>query len=282
MIYLPAFEFLDGVGLGANRALVIAAELGLKDSADRPTALLTIDGEQWAALEVPGNVVSVARAPASTNQIVALAKDGRAFAVDLALGIFREEIVTGTYYGELIRLHAVADRVWACGMRGQVYSRSSDGVWSAAGAGLFQDRPTRDPIQLTDIAGSLVNGLYCVGCFGVMARYEARAWHRTNTPTDRSLEQAISVASGEVYACGDRGILLRGRDNYWELIDTALEEGFWGMAWFRTKLYLATLTGLSSYDREAGLMPVATGLTPKPTTYRLDADANSLWSFGSR
>jgi hypothetical protein len=278
---LPPLAFLDGAALPGGRVCIVAADWGLEDSFDRPTRLLFLGGHEPFQLQVPANIISVAAFRESDSErIAALSKSGRVFVVDSASGRVTEERIPASPLDELTRLHVAAGVVLACGMRGLVYARRDAAGWIKSDAGLFEPTLKIPLDRVADLAGTGVKDLYAVGSFGLMAHYDGTIWTRIDSPTDRNLEQAIASPSGEILICGDRGLILHGDGDRWELIDTGTDEAFWGMAWFREQLYLATLDGLYTYDRTAGLKAVSTGLEPSPTAYRLDAGDGALWSFG--
>jgi hypothetical protein len=282
MSELPPLAFLDGAALSGGLVCVIAADLGLEDTFDRPTRLLFLGGHDPFQLQLPSNIVPVVPFHESDNQrIAALSKAGQVFVVDVASRRVTEERIPCSPLDELICLHVADGVVLACGMQGLVYARRDAARWTKCDAGLY-DPAIKIPLdQPTGLVGTKMNDLYAVGCFGLMARYDGNVWTRIDGPTDRDLNQAITPPSGEIFICGNQGLILRGRDDGWELIDTGLDETFWGMAWFHEQLYLATLdNGLYTHDRRAGLKTVTTELVPSPTTYRLAADDGALWSLG--
>jgi hypothetical protein len=278
---LPPLAFLDGAALAGGRVCIVAADWGLEDTFDRPTRLLFLGGHAPFQLQLPANIISVVAFRESDRELIAaLSKSGQVFVVDSASGQVIEERLPVSARDELTRLHVAAGVVLACGMRGLVSARLDPAHWVKADAGLFATTVKIPLDQLADLAGTAVRDLYAVGSYGLMAHYDGTVWTRLDSPTDRNLEQAITSPSGEIVICGDRGLVLHGRGDRWELIDTGLDDSFWGMAWFREQLYLATLDGLYTYHHTAGLEAVSTGLEPSPTTYRLDADDGALWSFG--
>ena len=278
---LPPLAFLDGAALPGGRVCIIAADWGLEDTFDRPTRLLFLGGHEPFQLQLPANIISVAAFRESDSELIAaLSKSGQVFVVDSASGKVTEERLPVSPQDELTRLHVAEGVVLACGMRGIVYARRDPAHWVKSDAGLFSTTIKIPMDEVADLAGTTVSDLYAVGSFGLMAHYDGTVWTRIDSPTDRNLEQAITSPSGEILICGDRGLILHGRADRWELIDTDLDDSFWGMTWFREQLYLATQDRLYTYDRTAGLAPVSTGLEPSPTTYRLDTGDGALWSFG--
>jgi hypothetical protein len=87
---------------------------------------------------------------------------------------------------------------------------------------------------------------------------------------------------GEVYICGQRGILLKGRGARWEVIEQQeTQEDLWDLQWFNGKLYLSTTRMLYTLEGDR-LERVETGDEIAGSCYHLDAADGILWSIGAK
>ena len=85
---------------------------------------------------------------------------------------------------------------------------------------------------------------------------------------------------GTVWICGDKGTLLKGSFNRWEVIeDSACTENWYDLTLFEGRVYLAGNTQLACYDG-SNLTTVDTGLNRSFSTHRLSASEGILWSIG--
>jgi hypothetical protein len=278
---LGAYEpvaYLEGVGLGRQRACVISALWGLEDTYERPTRLLFAERGGFQHVDIDLNIRSVCPLPgANPPQVVALHEFGSAF-VGGPAGL-TQEAICDPGQGSLLRVRDVAQAVYACGMRGQVYQRRA-GRWRRCDQGLFDPDPRTDMIQLRDIHGVRENSLYTVGLSGVIAYFDGKVWRRLESPTNFHLEQVVAVADDDVWICGDHGLLLHGNTAGWRVIETGAK-AFWGLSWFQGRLYVSGLDELWTFDDQQGLQSVDTGAIREPSVYRLHATQDELWVIGT-
>ena len=85
-----------------------------------------------------------------------------------------------------------------------------------------------------------------------------------------------------MYACGREGLLLKGRDQAWEVIDPpGTTQDLWSLAWFDGRLYLSTFYALYTLGKN-GLEAVDTGAEQAKTFHRLSAAEGVLLSSGAK
>ena len=86
----------------------------------------------------------------------------------------------------------------------------------------------------------------------------------------------------KVYACGRMGLLLMGRGDHWQQIETEdFTEDIWSLCWFKDKLYVSTTNGVYTLGKK-GLTEVDMGDDAPETCYRLSAEDGLLWSIGAK
>ena len=178
-------------------------------------------------------------------------------------------------HGKLLRIRAVAGRIYACGMTGQVLVRGVDG-WTHMDEGLLG----QDGLDFEDIDGTGPEDLYVVGMRGAICHFDGRGWNRLDSPTNQPLSNVRCLSRDEVYICGNNGNLFRGNRGTWsDLSDPDVDCNFYGMTPYKGKLYLAHAGGLYVHDGEA-FAPVDFGLDGPVGCHRLHANEGVLWSFG--
>lgn len=179
--------------------------------------------------------------------------------------------------GYVTQLRLIADQLYVCGFRRQVY-RLEESVWIRLSDNILA--ATDDLTHgFLSIDGNAPNDLYAVGLQGEMFHYNGLNWQQIELPTNRDLNRVRCVDRDLVYACGDSGILLRGSGE-WELIhDPEVTPHFYGVEVYNSTVYLASQSGLWFLNDDA-LVPVETKLEPPPKGFRLHAQNGLLWSFG--
>ncbi len=133
------------------------------------------------------------------------------------------------------------------------------------------------------IDGFTESELYAVGWDGEIWHYNGTEWFQLVSPTNLALYKVICALDGNVYACGQLGILLRGRHNKWAVLDQELtKEDLWGLAWFNDQLFASSshfvYKLMGDTLRRADMGPIK----PPSTCHQLSAADGLLWSIGAK
>ena len=269
----PPLAFLDCAPLGPAEAVVIAAVWGMEDTHDRPTRLLHVTKDTVCYVDVPNNIISVCR---TGKQVLALAKSGFVYSILPSLGgkVRIGRIDGGTF----LRLRDCGGVQFACGMNGQVVRRDMD-TWGIFDDGLYSTERTVMSAQIRDIAGTPEKRLVAVGAFGDVFEFQG-SWVRKEVSTNSHFEQ-ILCDHENFWIAGQNGTLVLNAEDEWRVLDSGTSSWFWGMATFKDTIYLSSLDGLWTLDRESGTVAALDhGLDLPLTTYRLQSSESDLWSIG--
>jgi hypothetical protein len=245
--------------------------------------LVTWNGRDWDEQHtLTWSVAGVCRISRPRPAWIAVGVNGQALVVEGTLG--REEPIgegeeAAGRIGFLRAARSIEGRAYAVGMCRQVYCRTDEGVWQRI------DRDCRRPsgdwsiVGFESIDGFAANDLYAVGLQGEIWHGDGVRWSRIDSPTNVILTQVCCAEDGIVYACGRKGMLLKGRADRWEVIEHSIHgDDFWGMAWFKGRLFIATLYYLCVFDGANVVLVTADG-SPS-SAYHLSATADRLWSIG--
>ncbi len=103
------------------------------------------------------------------------------------------------------------------------------------------------------------------------------------SPTELALSKVRCAPDGYVYACGQSGVILRGRDDNWEIIGKGVtDEDLWGLEFFKGKLYAASMYQLYQFDGKKMTEVTFGRCEPPSTCYHLSASEGTLWSVGAK
>ncbi len=199
------------------------------------------------------------------------------FTLDNVKGTFDEiKIVDVEKYGELFRIRAIGESVYACGQSSQVY-KLVQGQWVHMDDGILHD----DAETLEDIDGTAEDDIYAVGLSGTVLHYDGRRWIPLDFPTNLHLSNVRCISKKEVYICGNNGTLFVGNQNQWQFIgETDFTANFWGMDQFNGSLYLSHSAGIMVYEGDT-LSEVKVSIAKeKFSFYRIHANDGRLLSVG--
>lgn len=171
-------------------------------------------------------------------------------------------------------LRRIGDEAFGVGMSGLIIRRLPDTRWE-----LLQ-RPRRGLPGLEAIDGFATTELYAVGWNGALLRWENSSFRPCPAPTSVILTGICCAGDGLAYACGQDGVILRGRYAAWEVIcPEATRENLWDIAWFKGRSYVSTVLSLYVIDDD-DLVPVDFGEDPPTSCYRIFVHDGFLWSIG--
>jgi hypothetical protein len=162
---------------------------------------------------------------------------------------FRWETVDATEDGPTQRrtltcLRRLASSVYAAGMSRMVYRRSAAGQWTRVDTGVRVPRNSPEVTGLLAIDGFSENDIYAVGFHGQIWRFDGVRWTSLDSPTNSKLECVRCTDTGEVFIAGSGGLILRGREDTWDIVEhDQTEETFWGLEYAFGAIYLSTAAG---------------------------------------
>jgi hypothetical protein len=175
-----------------------------------------------------------------------------------------------------------AGRAYAVGTGRQAYRRETDGVWKCIDAWSQLDSRELVDYSFESIDGFSEKEIYTVGWKGEIWHYNGVKWTQVTSPTNLALHKVKCAGDGMAYIGGKGGVLIRGRERKWEIIDhEKTEEDIWGMEWFNEKLYASTLDLIYTLDGD-DLEEVEYGEAEIPDTcYHLSSADGIMWSVGA-
>jgi hypothetical protein len=207
-------------------------------------------------------------------------------------GFEEEQVDTGKSapkaLGDLQEIRRIGEHAHVVGMRRTVYRCDGPDNWVRIDQGVRCDPKDKSDAGFNSIHGFSETDIYAVGWEGEIWKYDGKRWTGINSPTNVGLFRVVCAGDGKVYACGQRGTLLVGRDSQWKMIpQDVTKEDFWGATWFKKKLYLSTSNGIYVLNGK-DVEPVEIKSEKKlkfgknKSFYRLDSIEEVMWSVGEK
>ncbi len=214
-------------------------------------------------------------------------------------GDFHEEIIRDQKnaqperQGKLLRVRDIGKRAYAVGMGRQVYVREDANRWKAIDTGCLavptasKAKNQVEAYKLQLVGFNAIDGfdekdIYAGGLQGEIWHFNGKKWQQLDSPTNRILNDVACAGDGQVYACGDKGLLLKGRSDQWAVVsDTSFKRDIWNLCWFDGRLFLAGMDGVFVHD-DGKVVPVKWGKDKPKTTYHLSARDGIMWSIGAK
>jgi hypothetical protein len=179
-------------------------------------------------------------------------------------------------------LAVIDNEVYACGMGRGAAIRTGPFKWKDISAP--QPKDDKLIVGLESIDGFSAKDLYAVGWQGEIWQRKNNRWRCIDSPVSATLNAVCCAEDGVVYAVGDSGVMLKGRDDQWTVLDTGFTDNLQDVRDFDGKVYVVTdfeILELAS-DR---LQPVAAlaGVEDAPDTcLHLLKAADGLVSLGQK
>jgi hypothetical protein len=244
----------------------------------------TMKEGKWGYVDIDEKVYSVCAVDGSPREYYCLGRDGTVHI--LRSGGKRTEQIpdAGTWeshLGYVVKIREIGGKLYVCGASSQIYKREPQG-WVHFDEGVL-DRSS-DPakaIALWDLDGTSEANVYAVGEQGSVWHNNGSKWEKLAVPTTDVLTAVRCLSNTQTYIVGHEGLLLKGSGKSWaDLSNRKIKNHFWDVEVYKGITYLAALEGLFAFNGEE-IVPVDTGITPKPDAYRLHANDGVLWSFGA-
>jgi hypothetical protein len=278
------FSIVTGVLRNKDIGYLVLQDDKLDPTSSPNSRIVVWHKGEWLEAETTNwNCVSVTVSVTPLQQLIVLGPLGQILAI--GSGDVHEEKVHDLPHKpsgrSMVRcVQNVGGRVYVTGMMRQVYERIGKDQWRWMGP--ISDLAPGAVRGLESIVGHKDGSLYAVGWEGEIWKSEGQRWSQVASPTNVILTRIISSGDGTLFACGQAGTLLKGIGLHWEFIDTgATKEDFWDIAWFKGKLYVASMRSLYTLE-DSSLRPVSFGKDVPLTFYHLSVCDEKIWSIGSK
>jgi hypothetical protein len=172
---------------------------------------------------------------------------------------------------------SIAGNAFVVGMRGLFYRWGGAEIWGRVGPPF----PTTVGFQALD--GFNEHDMYAVGWKGELWHIREGSGKRLHSSTNLILTGVCCAGNGTVYCCGQQGILLRGREDKWEVIEhDGTREDLWAVHWFKGALYVSSIRFLYRLEGDRLVLVLFGSDIPESCYHLTSASDSVLWSIGSK
>ena len=271
--FAAAREFVRGAARRKDLVYIISKVKALLAEDVPHCSVVAVYQGNWAdAVDAPWSSTAIAVARTPVEKVIVVGEDGDVFAY--AAGTAVKEALEPRPV--LVRsATTIEGEVYACGMKRQVYRRQGDGAWRDISA--TAPKP-KQQVGFEALDGYSHREIYAVGWQGEIWQYDGTRWLKRTSPTKLILTAVCCAPDGMVYVAGQQGVMIRGREDTWELVAWRDDVGddLWDLCWYKNKLYVSTMTGLYTLEGNA-LVNVDVDVG---SFYSLSTADDVLWSIG--
>lgn len=195
------------------------------------------------------------------------------------------------HIGDLREITTIAGKAYVVGMGRTVYRCDGKQKWQRIDAGIREGPHEKSYAGLNSIDGWTGTSLVTAGFEGEIWSFNGKKWTQHSSPTNLTLNKVVCTPDKQTVICGQMGLVLQSSGRTWQIVENdATEDEFWGAAWFKDAVYLATLDDL--YRLRGGRIEkvrIQPADKNKPiefsanvSFFRLHSDGNVLWSIGRK
>jgi len=177
-------------------------------------------------------------------------------------------------FGSIRSVTEIGGKAYAVGLRGMVDRLDAATLWTRIDEGLSSE------FDVQAIDGFDGSDIYAVGFGGELWQFNGNKWTKRELPTNINLTTVKCAGDGLVYIGGHGGMLIRGKEETWKLMDQEeTRDDIWDAEWFDGQLYLSTMSGVYRLEDNV-LEPVEFGDDPPKSCYQLSVAKGVMWSIG--
>lgn len=279
------YTVTNGVVRAHDLAYLLGSETEPEDGATPRSRVFVHDRGQWLEpVDLEWNVRSctVCRHPA--ERMLSISEQGYVLALGGGQVAVEPRIAPGDQTpGPLTEVRAIAgDTVVAVGTLRQAFLREQPGQWLRIDQSCRASGPGAADHAFLSVDGFSPTDIYAAGWEGEVWHYDGQTWTAQEIPTNLAFYRLCCAGDGLVYAVGQRGLILRGSRDRWEILQQeSTQEDLWGCEWFQDRLFVATTHALYELDKN-DLVPVEYSEQRIPATcYALSAADGIMWSIGT-
>ncbi len=284
-VWTDKYSFVMGAARYPDLGLLALIEDQSARDKIEHTYFFAWDDGRWEGDDRPKSwdVVSMCVCTDPVEQAIALGTRGQIYCV--GSGDIHDELIdrSGQTPRLMRGLGCIDGKAYAVGMGRTAFRRDGPHRWVRIDGDLQPETGSAETVGLEAIAGFSSSEIYAVGWNGEIWHYDGSHWSPIGSPTNVVLSTVCCAGDGYVYVGAHRGLLLRGRGQQWSSVEHEADiDDIWGIRWFQGKLYISTMYGLYTLEKNDELKHVDMGEDWPGTYFYLTSTEDILWSVGSK
>ncbi|MES9944563.1 MAG: hypothetical protein ABW080_06380 [Candidatus Thiodiazotropha sp.] len=166
----------------------------------------------------------------------------------------------------IMQLRNIAGHAYAAAHWRTVFRRDGPNEWTCLHGndqeGIEELKKNNREYGFNDIGGYAEDDIYACGGDGDLMHYDGKAWRQLYCPTNEELLSICCAPDGKVYIGGQRGTLVVGRNDQWEVLKSKAPEEINDLAWYKDRLYMTCRTyGINElYEGQIRTTPGTSGM----------------------
>jgi hypothetical protein len=281
------FGFIEGTLYGRDNMIVIASSEKLEEDDVDHAFICHLKNGKWDFWYEEFSAIKVCVIDAAGTTLVVMGIAGEILVGD-SRG-FRREVVDSTDEGPnklrpLNDMREINQYVYVAGMRRQVFRCPVNTLrWERFDDSVLVPKTSKEVAGFLTIDGFSGSEIYAAGYRGQIWYFDGKKWRSIDSPTNLRLEALRCVVGDSVIVVGDEGVILRGRDDRWDVVAQDLtDETFTDVETFQERIFISTEVGVLYELQGDQLVDVDLGLGKEITTSNLHSDGRRLLSVGDR
>jgi len=181
-------------------------------------------------------------------------------------------------------VRAIGEYFFAVGMRRQVFRKHMGSTsWERVDEGVFITNKSKTIAGFLSIDGFSEKEVYAVGHRGEIWIFDGSQWRQIESPTNLILNCVRCTPQGQVFACGQSGVILSGRGSTWtELKQDITDEMIVSLAALGDRVYFATGDAVLFSLEDGKFHETRIKRNQDATTGFLDSNGQELLSVGEK
>jgi hypothetical protein len=166
----------------------------------------------------------------------------------------------------IMQLRNIAGKAYVAASWRTVFRREGPNKWTCLRGNNQEEieelKKTNRDYGFNDIGGFAEDDIYACGGDGDVMHFDGKSWRQLYCPTNEELLSICCAPDGKVYIGGQRGSLVVGRGDQWEVLKSKAPDEINDLAWFKGRLYMTCRTyGINElYEGQIRTTPGTSGM----------------------
>lgn len=230
------YSYIDGDFISVNEARFILVDDNLAAKSIPHTLFSIFNNNEVEGTGLNWSGIGVCICPENIRKTIVVGYMGEV-AEFIGINLDKEyKIENVNTLGPLRGLELIDEEMYVFGIYRQVYRRKKDGLWQNISGDIIDQSKSITGFEA--LSAYSTSEIYTVGRQGEIWFFNGLKWSQISSPTNLLLTSVCCCTDGYVYIGGQDGILLKGKDNLWEVIEQdVMFDWIWDIVEYNNELY---------------------------------------------